>query len=80
MTIKVVDAIPERRRSKHKLQMFLKEFLDSGIRYAEVIWSDIDYKHIRSAYENIWRAVKRDYKLSIKVHRRGDKIYLERLV
>lgn len=80
MTIKVVNTIPAVRKPHHNLRMFFKEFLASNIQYAELIFSDLDYSSPESAYNNIHRAAKKYHPLSVRVYKRGDKIYLERLV
>ena len=60
-----------------KMQVHLKEFMSSNIKTAEVIWDERDYKHIKSAYNNIRKAIERGV-FPIDIVKNGEHLYLVR--
>ena len=76
MSIKEVKEMPGRREHA-SLQTLLREFMTQNVKYVEVIGTVKHYRSIGVARGVIGTAAKR-LELPIKVHRRNDKIYLER--
>lgn len=76
-----VDSIPKNsidgRREKKDVKTILLEFLDSGVKYAEVIFTDQDYSSPFNARNSISQTVWRQG-FPITVHLRDDRVFLER--
>lgn len=60
-----------------KMQVYLKEFMSSNIKTAEVIWDERDYSNLKSAYTNIRKAISRGV-FPIDVIKNGEHLYLIR--
>ncbi len=75
MKTKPVDSMP--RRGKHKLQDFISEFVRSDEKIVEVIFDSNDYKSPKVCYSCLHLAA-RNMNSGIKVHIRGDKVFMEK--
>lgn len=76
MTFTKVEKVPE-RTSKHRLVAFLEQFMAENIKFAKLNFNEHDYKSAYSAYENMYRANKKNG-FPIKVVKRGEEVYLIR--
>lgn len=82
LIIEKVDYIPEvireESRPRHDLQDLLSKFVDGNDDIVVVKFTKSDYKNSKTAHCAIWLAVKKSG-YNIKVHKRGDDIYLEKM-
>lgn len=76
MNIIPVDQIPK-KRGYHKLQEMLEEFVKSPNDVVKVQIKEGEYKSPSSCVKSLYCAVKRSG-YAIKIHMRGDDIYLEK--
>lgn len=72
-----VESIPK-RRSKHHLQDFIEEFVNSDANVVKVIFSDHDYKSSRVCRSCLGVAAKKSGH-HIKVSIRGEEVFLSKL-
>lgn len=77
-----VDSIPEIHKpadinSRHDVQEMLKDFMESGIDIAEVYFKKCDYKSARVCANSIDASIRR-LGYSVRVFKRGDKVYLKK--
>lgn len=83
MTTRKVDAIPKNtnssRKDKKNLKALLENFLRKNIKYAEVIFTEDDYKTPMNARQSIYQCI-REQGYPIWVYIRNERVYLERIV
>ena len=78
MTFTKVDEVPKyEHKQRHKLGIYLKEFMASNIKVAKVNFVEGEYKSLKSAHESLRVAAKR-WVLPIDVVKRGDEVFLVR--
>lgn len=70
-----VNEIPEQISRAN--QSFLKQFIDSGMKFCEITWNE-HYKTLNSAYISISKSIKLHYANDIDITIRNKKIYLIR--
>lgn len=82
MNLVPVNEVPNpRRRSKHDLQGFIRDFEYSGIEAAKIEFNDKDYVSSLSCYKCLFNAITRmKYNAIVKVVKCGDEVYLTRKV
>jgi hypothetical protein len=78
MKLVPVDELPKERRPVHKLQKLIKEFCDGDNKIVKIDLDSRDYQDVQSAYSSLYKAAKFS-KRPVKVHKRGDEIYLTKL-
>ena len=82
MTFVEVDRIPDNttinRKGKKDLKTFLIDFISSDIKYAELIFTEDDYKTSLNARNSLVQSI-RDNDYPVWVYLRGDKVYLENM-
>lgn len=82
MKFREVKNIPGRkggRVSKHELQDFITQFYESGMMAAEVTFGDKEYANAKSCYNALHKANSTLGIKTVKVRKRKDGIYLERV-
>lgn len=77
MKLVAVEKVPERREN-NKLQKLIKDFADSNAKVVKITLGDREYASLESAYSVIGNACRRS-KRPIKIHRRGDELYLAKI-
>ncbi len=78
MKLTPVDSIPKRRASRHNLQDFIEEFVNSNAEFVRIDLSEHDYKSYIVCANCMRVAVKRS-KRPIKVFIRDGNVYLSKL-
>lgn len=53
-----VDELPEKKKTKKKLRVFLDEFMSENIKMAKVHVKEDDYKHPRYAYTSLLESAR----------------------
>lgn len=76
MKLVPVDQIPK-KRGYHKLQDMLEEFVKSSDDLVKIQFKENEYKNAKACCSSLYCAVKRSG-YAIKIHMRGDDIYLEK--
>ena len=76
MTFTKVEKVPE-RKPKHNLVAFFDQFMVENIKLAQVKFNEYDYKNVKSAYMNMYRALRHNG-FPIKITKCGEDIYLIR--
>ena len=81
MRLVKVDDIPSAtnpgRKYKKDLKTLLLRFVASDIKYAEVVFTEDDYKSPLNARNSIYQAI-REHNLPVWVYLRNDRVYLEK--
>ena len=77
MKFEEVGSIPK-RRSKHHLQDFIEEFVNSDAKIVKVIFSEHDYKSSKVCRSCLGVAAKKSGH-RIKVSLRGEEVFLSKL-
>lgn len=77
MKFEEVEFIPK-RRSKHHLQDFIEEFVNSDAKIVKVIFGEHDYKSSRVCRSCLGVAAKKSG-YHIKVSLRGEEVFLSKL-
>lgn len=67
----------DNERRVYKNQIFLGEFIDSGIKVAVVHFNPGEYQNIRSMYNSLYGSAKK-FGLPVHVFIRQDEVYLVR--
>lgn len=75
MTIK--GKLPLSRRPKKNLRNIIKDFMYTGEKHGEFVWTADEYKNVNVARNCIYRAI-RDSGDPIKVVKDGDRIFFIR--
>lgn len=70
-----VDKIPKPRKTKNDLKNFFQSFLDKNIQWAKVLYAPYEYASVKSAYNVLHRAAKRE-KFPVTVRMYKSEIYL----
>ena len=78
MKLVPITHLPEKKQRNNKITDFLIEFLASGHQYAIVAFTSEEYATGQSLCNALHKA-SRENGLPIRVTRRGDKVYLEKL-
>jgi L-amino acid N-acyltransferase YncA len=82
MRIVQVDDIPANtnrsRKDKKDLKSLLAIFLNRNLKYAEVIFTEDDYKTPMNARQSIYQCV-REQGYPVCVYIRNDRVFLERM-
>ncbi len=73
-----VNEIP--RRGRHDLQNIINEFVNGNDDIVRIDYNDRDYKSAKVCYCCFWNAVTRSGFRYIKVVKRGNEVYLRRIV
>lgn len=73
-----IDELPKEKHPSNKLQKLIKEFCDSDNKIVKINLDNRDYTDVQSAYASLYKSVKHS-KRPVKVHKRGDEIYLTKL-
>lgn len=61
---------------KTKLQQFIKDFADSGLAVAEIIWSEKEYKDYNSVQSSLSGTIKKMKKSNIQIKAVDKQVYL----
>lgn len=75
MKLVFVEELPEKRRSKHRLQILIEEFANGENEVARIDLDEHDYKSPRVCYSCMLTAVKRSAR-RVKVRMRDNDVYL----
>ena len=82
MHIVEVEDIPisinPRRKSKRNLKDFIQVFINSDIKYAELIFTNDEYKTPYNAYTTFYHAI-RGNNYPVWVYLRNGRVYLENM-
>lgn len=75
MKLIYVNEIPAKRRSKHRLQIMLDEFMESNEKMAKIEFNETDYKSAKVCYGCIGTAVRKS-KRNLNVAYREGVVYI----
>lgn len=76
--VKVKDLPGKRTTTKNNLQILLEEFYESDAIFGKYEYSENNYVDVHSAANALRVAAKRG-KFPIKIHQRGNEVYLEKI-
>lgn len=76
--VKVKDLPEKRTTTKNNLQILLGEFYESDAIFGKYEYGENNYINVHSAANALRVAAKRG-KFPIKIHQRGNEVYLEKI-